>query len=306
MEPALPVASRRIRVPNRAVSIGVSLVITAGLLAGGSGTAVAVERPPNNTGFTLPFAGAARYLPLAPTNITGPAQLNQPIGQRRADAIARRLGLRKHETFTTAQYRLFVTGRGVGGSLAAAKLVNESVRILTNTVRRPLFSKIGGRWVRSVLASYGLFVNIDGLLESPANASAPTRLINSLLVPGGYLGTWCRANGATRSLVRLYRSGYSIEAVYGNKSQQVSGAAQLVPNGNLNARGDLPTARSMTGMSMAPSIWLVNFALIYTLNPGLAAFMPAKWAKIPRVVARAILASPTGQVPYLRYAKFLR
>ena len=55
------------------------------------------------------------------------------------------------------------------------------------------------------------------------------------------------------------------------------------------------------GMSMAPSIWIVNFALIYTLNPGLAAKMPARWTPIPANVAQAIAASSGGQVPYSQY-----
>ncbi len=54
-------------------------------------------------------------------------------------------------------------------------------------------------------------------------------------------------------------------------------------------------------MSMVPSIWLVNFSLLYTLNPALAAEMPANWAPIPSTVAEAILASPTGQVPFSDY-----
>jgi hypothetical protein len=54
-------------------------------------------------------------------------------------------------------------------------------------------------------------------------------------------------------------------------------------------------------MSMAPSIWIVNFAAVYTLNPQLAAKMPARWAPIPTNVAQAIAASPTGQVPYSKY-----
>ena len=32
---------------------------------------------------------------------------------------------------------------------------------------------------------------------------------------------------------------------------------------------------------MAPSIWIINFALIYTLNPSLAAKMPVRWTPIP-------------------------
>jgi hypothetical protein len=57
---------------------------------------------------------------------------------------------------------------------------------------------------------------------------------------------------------------------------------------------------------MVPSIWLVNFALLYVLNPALAAEMPAYWAPIPANVADAIFASPTGQVPYREYASDLR
>ncbi len=58
-------------------------------------------------------------------------------------------------------------------------------------------------------------------------------------------------------------------------------------------------------MSMAPSIWFVNFLLLYLLNPAVAAAMPAKWAPIPSTVADAILASPNGQVPYSTYESYL-
>ena len=96
----------------------------------------------------------------------------------------------------------------------------------------------------------------------------------------------------------LYRSAYTAEAVYGNKSQQQAGTAQLVPN----TKGGSTTS---VGMSMAPSIWIVNFALIYTLNPAKAAKMPARWTPIPSEIANAIEASPTGQVPYSEYASLL-
>jgi hypothetical protein len=54
-------------------------------------------------------------------------------------------------------------------------------------------------------------------------------------------------------------------------------------------------------MSMTPAIWLINFALIYMVNAAMAADMPAYWAPIPATVADAILASPTGQVPYSEF-----
>jgi hypothetical protein len=108
------------------------------------------------------------------------------------------------------------------------------------------------------------------------------------------MGTWCRQNGAEASLRMLYRSAYTSEVVYGNKSQKQSGVAQLVPN-QKGARS------SIVGMSMAPSIWIVNFVLVYMLNPSLAAKMPARWTPIPANVAQAITASPTGQVPFSDY-----
>lgn len=300
-----PRTSRCQRFVDLLTVVAISVATAAGLLVTGP-RSVQAASPPDNTGFSQPFSGTPRYLYLAPTQAAAQGQVNRPIGQRTADDIARRFGLSKRDTLTTAQYRLLVSGQGIGGDPGAAKLIRQSLAILTNTAGRPLYAKINGQWIPSVLASYGLFVTGDGLLESPANAQAPTRKINALLVPNGYIGTWCRANGATRALARLYRSGYPAEVAFGNRSQQISGAAQLVANNKGAVRGDLPRSAVRVGMSMAPSIWLVNFALIYTVNPRLAAAMPAAWAPIPPVVARALLASPTGQVPYLRFAAAFR
>jgi hypothetical protein len=54
-------------------------------------------------------------------------------------------------------------------------------------------------------------------------------------------------------------------------------------------------------MSMTPSIWIVNFVLLYTLNPSVAAKMPARWTPIPANVTLAIAESPTGQVPFTEF-----
>jgi hypothetical protein len=246
------------------------------------------------TGFVQPYAGVPKYLKYAPTEATSARQVNRPLGQTAADRIARKLGLNKRQVFTAKQYSLFISGKGVGGDPADAKLVDESVRLFTNTAGRPLYVKINGKVTPIVLGSYGLFVNKAGMLESLANTDSPSRQVNTVLEPGGYLGTWCRQNGAQASLRMLYRSAYSSEVVYGNKSQEQSGVAQLVPN-QKGAR------RSTVGMSMAPSIWIVNFVAVYTLKPSLAAKMPARWTPIPPNVAQAISASATGQVPFSEY-----
>jgi hypothetical protein len=243
------------------------------------------------TGFAEPYAGVPKYEKYAPTEASGAPQVNRPLGSKAADRIARVLGLNKRQAFTAKQYKLFISGKGVGGELAPAQLVDESVRILTNTTGNPLFAKVNGKLTAVVLGSYGLMVNREGVLESPANAAAPTRKVNEVLEPGGYMPTWCRHNGAQASLRMLYRSAYTSEAVYGHKAQNQSGVYQLVPNQKGPRRG------SIVGMSMAPSIWIINFALIFTLNPSLAAKMPARWTPIPANVSLAIASSPTGQVP---------
>jgi hypothetical protein len=252
----------------------------------------------SGTGFSIPFTGPSRYLSLAPIELSSAADLNQPIGQQAADELAIRLGLRKSDALTEQQYLKFISGEGIGGDPADAALVDESVGILTNTVGHPLFSDIDGVLTPTVLASYGLFVTKDGWLESPAYETAPTRVVNRVIEPGGYMGQWMRANGATSTLIRLYRSAYLIEAAFGFVSQQISGKAQLVTN----TKGATSVE---VGMSMAPALWLTNFTLIYSLNPTLAANMPARWAPIPSAVSNAILASPTGRVRYSDYAPLL-
>jgi hypothetical protein len=289
-----PVA-RRLNAATTVAVAGAFLLAMAGTQLVGAKAAGAATYAGSGTGWSSPFSGAPQYEYLAPTEATNARQLNQPIGQRVADEIARRAGLRKADTFTRQQYLEFISGGGVGGNRVAAALVDRSVQILTNTTGRPLHSVVDGVLTPTVLASYGLFVNVRGLLESPANSHAPTRIVNTVLAPGGYMGKWMRANGATRSLVQLHRSAYTVEAAYGFAAQQISGVAQLVTNTKAGVSTEV-------GMSMAPALWLVNFTLIYTLNPALAADMPAYWAPIPATVARAILRSPKGQVPYSKFA----
>jgi hypothetical protein len=288
---------RRSRLTTAVALAGLSLLCSVGMQVAGREMVGAVAAT-GDTGFAQPFAGEPQYEHLGPTEVTRRGQLNRPIRQRVADEIAKQLGLSKADAFTRKQYVEFVSGRGVGGSPADARVVDESARIFTNTVGRPLVSSVNGHKTRSVLASFGLFVNKSGLLESLANLDAPTRQANAIIAPGGYLGTWCQANGCAASLEALYESAYTVEAVSGDESQQVSGVAQLVTNTKSGVS-------AVVGMSMVPSIWLVNFALLYILNPAVAAKMPAYWAPIPSSVADAILASPTGQVPYSEYAAAL-
>lgn len=246
------------------------------------------------TGFEQPFNGTPRYAKFAAPKADKKEKINKPIGRRKADQIARALGLRLNGVFTPKQYALLISGKGIGGDPEAAALIDKSVRLLTNTKGRPLHSVIDGEVIATELASYGLFVDPEGLLKSCANLTSPSRQINALLVPGGYVWEWSRANGAKRVVQNIYASAYPLEAIFGALSQSEAGIPQLVQN-----------RRNIVGMSMVPSIWIVNFELIYILNPKLAAKMPAYWTPIPQEVAEAIEASPDGQVPYSEFMQYL-
>ena len=121
--------------------------------------------------------------------------------------------------------------------------------------------------------------------------------MNIDLAPGGYMGDWCRDNGCSSTIRALYESAYTEEVVLGYLSQEASMPAQLVTN-------DKNGVTTQIGMSMVPSIWLVNFILLYALNPNYAALMPSNWAGIPSQVSDAIWANG-GQVPYADFASML-
>jgi hypothetical protein len=260
-------ANRRV---TGAAKVALAALCVSSLIAAGAVASPGIRAG----GFAQPFAGTPKYQRFAPTETVRAGRINQPLGMSAVNRIARELGLNRRDVFTARQYRLLVSGKGVGGEAAPAKLIRESVRILTNTTGTPAYVRVNGKLTPVVLGSYGLMATSAGILESPANIHAPTRQINNVIQPHGYFPAWCRHNGAQASLRMLYRSAYTSEAAYGFKAQQQSGKAQLVPN-QKGVKG------SIVGMSMAPPLWIVNFALMYTVNPEKAAKMPAYWTPIP-------------------------
>ena len=257
--------------------------------------------PQEQRGFIGGAAGVKYLEQYAPTQIVSDNQLNQPLGQEKADAIAESLGLNKSLCFTEQQYQAFITGQGEDGSgnPEDAELVDESVKLLTNICGNPLIRVIDGKITQIVLGSYGLIVNEAGELESPANPDAPTRQVNSVIKPGGYLSTWCKANGAEKSLLMLYSSAYSLQLPYAIAAQHEGTVTELVLYADCSNS-------AVTGMSMAPSVWEANFCLIYVLNPELAANMPAYWAPIPKNVVKALEQSPNGQVHFRDYSSYFQ
>ncbi len=313
-----------IRVVSLAVAtsfVAVSAITVPSTAAANDLFETADERVPT-TGFSQPFAGLPAYEFFAPGEARGPIQVNEELGQIRADWIASRLGFAKDKALSNEQYRQFVTGRGVDGispaSIKAAELVDYSVAALTNTRANPYARIVDGQPSQIVLGSYGLIVSPNGMLSSPAINSSPVRQVNWVLapdvickfpeipipdgIPCGYMGEWMRKNGARDTLAALYNSAYAPLVPFGFASQGTSEPLELLKN----TRPD--GSQATLGMAVAPSIWIVNFLLIYALNPELAAKMPAYWQAIPAEVAQALYASENGatpgQIPYSQYRQF--
>ena len=274
-------------------------LLAAGALSLGALAGVGSASASPATGFASPYSGTPRFERFSAPRSSSDAQVNVPLGRKGAERVARGIGLDPSKVLTRRQRVLLMSGRGVGGQRGPAKLIDASMRILTNTWGRPLVSNCDGVPTRTVLGSYGLSVNRDCMLESSAQESMPTRKVNEVLMPGGYMGRWMRAHGAKAVLANLYGSAYTREAYLGYKSQQISGNAQLVPNQRGTATPET------TAMPMAPSIYIANFALIYVLNPKFAAKMPAYWTPMPTELATALRNSPTGQVPYQQFRSML-
>ena len=270
----------------RSVSVIVlsTVVLLTGMSIVGSQTAGGLTpRQDNSTGFALPDSGTPGLAYLSAPKTVDPDKLSQPIGEALADEIATGMGFSKTDSLTNQQYLEFVSGGGVGGDQARAVLLGQSVGLFINNYGFPLYTTVNGRTKTYALSSFGLIVDPKGKLQSLANESSPSKAVNQDLAPGpnGYMGVWCRANGCQHSIDQLYLSAYTAEVIFGNEAQKNQKPVQLVTNTK-----DGSTA--YVGMSMSPSIWLVNFILLYTLNPKFGAQMPSLWTPIPADIAAAL------------------
>ncbi len=267
----------------------------------------------SSSGFEQPYLGPLKYVRLSAPKAVFDAQINIPLGQRRADALARKLGFAKEDAINKRQLALLLSGGGVGGGTPktrrSGQIVAASIKYLTNTSGAEYTRLTDGEPTSIRLASYGLIVNPGGLLESPGNQASPVRTFNYLLLPDalcnteavksaippgiqcGYINKFLLKNGAADSLRALYASAFPKFIPFGPLAQSDAEPDELVAN---SKNGN----QSVVGIALAPPLWLINFLLVYSASPEMGANFPAYWTPIPGPVADALLSSPTGQVPY--------
>ena len=310
----------------------IATVASLALVLGGGAMSVSAAPAPADTGFNETNAGVVKYQPYAPTEATRARQVNAPMSQKKADRLARIFGFDKDKAFTKKQYAKFISGKGrpdgytKAEARKAAQLTRLSVEYLINTTGSTYTRIIDGEEVTVNLGSYGLIVSKDGMLKVPANCPdpsspkfsdcSPVRQINWVLapdaicdnpdlaksppagVPCGYMGAWMRSNKAKASLKELYTSAYAEEIRYASQSQDDAEISQLI----YVERADGSAAT--VGVPVAPAMWILNYLLVYLLNPEAARFFPAYWASIPEEVVTAIQESDNGQVPYSEYMQY--
>jgi len=297
-----------------AAALSVALVF-----AGGSFLAAPAAAEPRDTGFEQPYQGPPKYAHMSAPKALVDAQINMPLGQARADALARQLGFPKRMAMTKRQFRLMLAGGGIGGGTPQARrsgqIVASSIRYLTNTLGSEYVRVIDGEPTPIRLASYGLIVTPDGTLESPGHEGSPARTFNYLILPKrlcdnpnvvadmpkgiqcGYVNQFMLKNGAADSLRALYASAFTKFIPYGPLAQGKSEPHELAPN-------SLDGTRTLVGISMAPPLWLINFILTYAANPEIAAKFPARWTPVPSAVADILVSNETGQVRFSDYQQY--
>jgi hypothetical protein len=95
----------------------------------------------NRTGFSIPELGRPKYADLSAKKTDELDYISQPIGQKRADKIAKALNFDKKNSLTNQQYLELVLG-GESGNQDDAVYFGQSVSLFINNIGFPLYSTV--------------------------------------------------------------------------------------------------------------------------------------------------------------------
>ena len=130
----------------------------------------------------------ARWANLAPSKVRQRAQLNQPLGRRRADQIAHLVGIDAGMILTDAEYHCLI---GTPPRDPDRETIYDCIYNLTDSNGNALIP----------VSSYGLTVTEDGYVRSDCAPNAPCLNFNNLF--GGALAKIAAECGFLEKLLRL-------------------------------------------------------------------------------------------------------
>ena len=151
---------------------------------------------------------------MAPPKIRRASQLNTPLGRKKADRLARQLGVTDSMVLTEPEYRCMI---GTPPLTTDQKIMFECILNMTGSIGHAAIP----------LSSYGLNVNEDRNVRSICAPQAPCQEVNKLL--GKYLHSVAKKCGFLEKLLRMEtETPFKQVAVDGFTCQKSGGPACLI------------------------------------------------------------------------------
>jgi hypothetical protein len=151
---------------------------------------------------------------MAPPALRRAEHLNMPLGRKKADRLARSLGVTDGMVLTEREYRCMI---GTPPRTRDQQIMFECILNMTGSIGHAAIP----------LSSYGLNVNEDGNVRSICAPGAPCQKVNTLL--GKYLDTVARECGFLEKLLRMEtETPFKELAVDGFTCQKSGGPACLI------------------------------------------------------------------------------
>jgi hypothetical protein len=162
----------------------------------------------------LPCQERPVWARMAPPELRRAAHLNMPLGRKKADRLARSLGVTDGMVLTEREYRCMI---GTPPRTRDQQIMFECILNMTGSIGHAAIP----------LSSYGLNVNEDGNVRSICAPGAPCQKVNTLL--GKYLDTVARECGFLEKLLRMEtETPFKELAVDGFTCQKSGGPACLI------------------------------------------------------------------------------
>ena len=251
------------------------------------------------------------YSHLAPSFTLNPRKINQPLGRKKADAIAEELGITKDMLLTRSEYRKFLGTPETRAQNSDQATIYDCVQFLTNSKANPYKVDLNGDGridERVILGSYGMSVvdvNSELYIQTDCyeEGGYQAQCLKFNKLAKGYLQKWSLENGTYkqwREMLKLSSFKKLTAASLQCQNEYVDSNACIV-----DLKGTQDSEQRYAGVPLAPTLWLINFMFIYKMNPNMAAKMPGYAALIPEDIAKDMIQAQADEQPGLYYEDYI-